>query len=297
MANCRLDLRQECRSLLQKAVRRGDTALVTKVASRLSDDGDSNWIRARTAILLFEECWPLGSQLELSNEIGGSLELLVKAATSIKRKDAVGLGTLGLALSQGDRSVLGGDATDRHIRVIAEAIKRPADFWRWIPTECTSPEQTTFVAFACEVFRRGGWPWDRAFVQAAAYLAARTDIPIACDVPKCPIPCPYWVAIDKHTSRGKHVLGDVARMVNLSQEQILWVSFYFESAIVNDLSESLWWEREIKWRLKTVHLEYEQAICTWQKFQVLVCDMLATDANRLREYVETTDPDRPRLFV
>src|SRR5262245_39638861 len=57
------DTHQECRSLLQKAVRRGDEGLVGMVTCHLEKAGDAAWLRGRAAVITFEECWPLGGLL------------------------------------------------------------------------------------------------------------------------------------------------------------------------------------------------------------------------------------------
>ena len=53
--------RQACRSLVQKAVRRGNSLLVEKVASHLYAIEDHAWLRQRVVVITYEECWPNGS--------------------------------------------------------------------------------------------------------------------------------------------------------------------------------------------------------------------------------------------
>jgi hypothetical protein len=44
---------------MQKAVRRGDTDLVTRVASHLREAGQARWLQTRSYVIAFEECWPI----------------------------------------------------------------------------------------------------------------------------------------------------------------------------------------------------------------------------------------------
>ena len=70
------------RSLLQKAVRRGDVGLVEKVISYLIGVGDRNWLKKRLIIIAYEECWPLATEIN-SDKIYDSYK---KLALSVKIK-------------------------------------------------------------------------------------------------------------------------------------------------------------------------------------------------------------------
>ena len=61
----RVDIDMRFRSLLQKAVRRGNVKLVFTTSALLESLSrkEKNWFRNRTAVITFEECWPLGSEL------------------------------------------------------------------------------------------------------------------------------------------------------------------------------------------------------------------------------------------
>jgi hypothetical protein len=164
------------RSLLQKAVRRGKSSLVLKVIRHLVNRGDAGWLKKRTAVIVFEECWSLAGGMERSGALTGPLAALLETARRVKLKDATGLGTLALALSQGDRSVLFDEASaDFSIRVVSEAIRRPRDFWPWALSKCKGNSQRALVRVACQAHARGGWPWDMAFIQAAAFLAVQSE--------------------------------------------------------------------------------------------------------------------------
>lgn len=285
-----------CRSLLQKAVRRGDLSLIRKVASYLNGIGDGHWLAKRTAVIIFEECWPLGVRLDLTTEFTNTVNSLIRVAQSVKVKDATGLGTLAYALSTGDNSVLSGSLADRHIKIVSEAIKRPKDFWNWVSTNCSQESQHTLVDVAEKAHRRGGWPWDRAFMQAAAYLSITENIPIVTTAKQQSQEFPLWVALDKHTPQGKQALRHVAKKIGIPSNQLFWVSFYFESALTNEATDSFWWSKEVNWRLHQVGLDFDQASLIWDKAQPIIAEILKAEAEDLWENIQPPTPLQLSLF-
>ncbi len=281
------DTHQVCRSLLQKAVRRGEEALIGKVAAHLREIGDGTWLRSRAAVITFEECWPLGGLLPQKPDPEKSVEALGCVARHVKVKDAAGLGTLAYALSKDDETVFDGCPEDRDIRIVLNAIQRPKDFWPWVLKRELADEQRMLVDAAYKAYKGGGWPWDRAFMQAAAYLAVTHDVPVVSRSESTNSALPYWVALDKHTPAGKTALREVAKRLKLPVRQVMWVSFYCESALANDSSPSYWWERETRWRLKQVGLTPETAQTLWQTLRPLVAELLSTEATALRQHLET----------
>lgn len=274
-----------CRSLLQKAVRRGDVELTIKVANHLKAVGDTRWLQMRTAVIVVEECWPLSVELNHSSPPSQEHEALVRTAKATKVKDAAGLGSLGYALSQGDQSVLAGGEADRHIKIIASAISRPHDFWAWVSSQCFQAQHQAVVEAAQKAYRRGGWPWDRAFMQAAAYLAVTEGVPSVQPASAVRRRFPFWVALDKHTPEGKKILSAVAKEVKVPFRHVVWTSFYFESATNNGDAPSPWWEREIEWRFRRVGLSYTEAERIWKRLKPIISHELETAANQLQAHV------------
>jgi len=276
---------QACRSLLQKAVRRGDTRLTREVARHLHDIGDTNWLRARTAVITFEECWPLGVQQGGQANIDSIFNTLTNVAKAVKVKDAAGLGSLAYEYSTGDHSVLLNKSEDKSIEHVCRAIEEPEKFWDWAKKSCSNDEQLALVESAHKAYRRGGWPWDRAFMQAAAYLAVSTNrLEVHPSVSKQES-FPLWVALDKHTAQGKAALREAAKILGLPARQITWVSFYCESALLNEATESYWWSREIRWRLSRFNLDYDQAKTIWHKAQPIIAEILKDQTQWLQEHL------------
>lgn len=256
------------RSLIQKAVRRGEANLVGEIVDHLYEIGDGTWLKARTGVIIAEECYPLMGACSISSPIHAHAEIrniLTQAARSKKFKDATGLGTFALALSSGDNSVLNGSKGDVEIKIVKAAIERPLDFWEWAADESLTDKQIDFVYFAEKAHKKANWAWDKAFIQASAYLALTYGIP---EIPYAKkskeTSFPFWVALDKHTPDGKRVINEMSKN-GYSWKQLSRISFYCETANVDDLAPSPWWEREIEWKLKKVGLSRSQAEKMWKK--------------------------------
>ncbi len=276
---------QACRSLLQKAVRRGSISLTRKIARHLQSIGDTDWLKTRTAIITFEECWPLGMNLHLKPDFDSILDTLTEVTRMVKVKDAAGLGVMAYKFSDGDTSVLVGTPEDQHIRRVAEAIINPQDFWTWATQNCSQTNQQSLIQSSMKAYRRGGWPWDRALIQAAAYLAVTNGIPEVQLTKRPPIEVPFWVGLDKHTSQGKKALQDAAGNIGVPVRQLSWISFYFESARANESTESYWWLRERQWRLSKAGVDQDQACLIWERAQPIFTKLLREETDALQKHL------------
>ncbi len=279
---------QACRSLLQKAVRRGDVLLTRKIVSHLSEVGDANWLKMRTAVITFEECWPLGNNLQQTNNLIGIKDTLAYVSKAVKIKDAAGLGVLAYAHSEGDISMLSGTFEDKHIQSVSDAIRNPQKFWTWVAQNYLQDEQQLLLEASLKAYRRGGWPWDRALIQAAAYLAITDGIPIIQLTDTAPEEVPFWVGLDKHTPQGKKALQKAAQRTGLPSRQLSWISFYLESARVNASVESYWWSRECQWRLNQIGLNYDKALTIWDKVRPTLIRILKEETEALEMHLNTS---------
>jgi hypothetical protein len=270
------------RSLLQKAVRRGNVELVLTTSALLEDFGpkEKKWFGERTAVITFEECWPLGTDLIFNKRFHSKVAALVNVTRSFKAKDAAGLGSLGYTLSQGDPSVLDGSSDDKHVKIIASAIRRPNDFWNWIRSREKSDDQNALTQNALR-FKNTGFPWDRAFVLAAAYLAVVEGIPDINQSAEDDIPFPYWVALDQITPQGRRALRDIARDLHMQLSQLIWTYFYFEGSITNGTLKSKWWDKACDWRFRKVGMLREEALLLWEPAKIQVIEALAEDSRQL----------------
>ena len=299
---------QDCRSLLQKAVRRGNHTLAAKVVDHLYEIDDIKWLKRRVGVIIVEECWPLIGEWELPkkrDEQQASIrDILSRTAVSAKFKDATGLGSLAYALSEGDDSVLIGSDEDADIKHVSAAIQREKKYWEWIISQCSSDSTNRFVKRASDAYRKGGWPWDRAFIQAAAYLAVTDGLPKLHIGSKAESKFPFWIALDKHTPQGKAVLSKAAKETGFPWRQLNWVSFYCESGMVYNLTPSRWWDREVKWRLGKVGLSLDEAKLMWAKARPIFMELLQDESKRLEQHIginngqpeNTTDGKQLNLF-
>ena len=283
MIKSRSDTEVLYRSLLQKAVRRGHVDLVYTTSALLESlsSKEKNWYRTRTAIITFEECWPLGSELIFNRKFHSKVAALIKVTKSLKSRDASGLGYMGFALHEGDPSIFDGSPDDKHLRIIANAIERPDDFWRWIASQKIPEERTALVENAAR-FKDEGSPRDKAVLQAAAYLAVTAQPPACRELAPSNQAFPYWVAFDRHTPEGKLVLRDVARDLHIPLPQLEWTCFYFEGALTNGEIPSKWWDRHSQWRFKKVGLPAEEAHLLWDPAKSQVVEALTQESRRLQ---------------
>jgi hypothetical protein len=270
------------RSLLQKAVRRGNIDLVFTVSALIESLGaaEKRCFTSQAAIISFEECWPLGAQLVFNKQFHSKVATLIHVARATKSRDAAGLGYLAQALSEGDRSVLGGDADDRHINILANAIERPKDFWKWIDSQKNTERQKSLIKNAIK-YRNAGSLQDCAVLQAAAYLAVTDNFPEIKLLEGSEQKFPYWIVFDGHTPEGHRVMRDISRDLHMPLPQLEWTNFYFEGAITNEETPSKWWERHCRWYFQKIGLPVEEAHLLWDPAKVQVVNDLKEEGRHL----------------
>jgi hypothetical protein len=271
------------RSLLQKAVRRGNVDLVFTTSAFLESLGstDKNWYLNQTAVITFEECWPLGTELIFNKKFHSKVAALIRVTRAAKARDATGLAYLAYALSQGDTSVLDDTAGDKAIKIMANAIRRPDDFWQWVTWQKTAAAEKYLIDNAVR-FKKAGLSHDHAVIQAAAYLAVTGQIPrFEAGQPSDP-KFPYWVVFDNHTPEGRRALRDIARDLHISLPQLEWSYFYFEGALANGEISSKWWERHCRWHFNKIELPANEAHLLWDPARVQLQETLKAEGRQLK---------------
>jgi hypothetical protein len=283
MAKDRSAVDDRYRSLLQKAVRRGHPDLICTVSALIENLGIHShvWFEKRAAFIVFSECWPFGREMLFTKRFPSKVAALIRVARAQKSRDATGLGFLAYALAHGDTSVLDQSADERAVKLIAKAIRHPADYWEWVAAQSTDPRCHALVANAGR-YREGGRPHDKAVVQAAAYLAVNAPLPDPAPAPAAETPFPYWVVFDRHTSEGKRALRDVARDLHIPMPQLEWCFYYFEGAAANAEAPSPWWRRYCRWHFDRIGLREEEAPLLWEPSRAQIADALAEDGRRLQ---------------
>lgn len=286
---------QRRRSLLQKAVRRGYGSLAQRVARDLEQLGDKPWLRQRIPVIIFEECWPLATSIEFPLKLPNAFVHLADVARAVKAKDAAGLGSLAYAFSEGDTSIQAEpDIDPQALRTVARAIEEPEEFWTWLEPQCEEQGQSELVSAARQAHRKGGWPWDRAFMLAAAFLAVNGPIPELETTTEEPSEeFPFWIALDKHTADGKKAFRQAAQEFNVPANQLMWASFYCESALTNKCVDSPWWAAERRWRLGKNGLTVGHARALWERIQPYMKEAVEEEADRLRSaYIDDNSDSR-----
>jgi len=277
---------QLCRSLLQKAIRRGYEEVAQKTANHLFEVGDQAWLRSRVVVICAEECWPFLNTFYYSTKKDEILSAISTLSMLEKNKNAAGLGSLGYALSIGDETVLEEKDNNREIQIIANAIHRPDDFWKWLISQSQSQEQEQVIRKLILLQKKAGWPWDKSFIQSAGFLFIKEPMKSHKIVVKQDlIEFPYWIALDKHTKEGKSAILAVAKECKLPTQQLGWISFYLESALTNKSQCAYWWEREKKWRLNKIGVSINQANDIWLNVKPLLIDRLKFDADQLKSHI------------
>jgi hypothetical protein len=283
MKASRLKIEKRYRSLLQKAVRRGNVDLVFTTSTILESlvPTNKNWYLNQTAIITFEECWPLGTELIFNKKFHSKVAALIRVTRAAKARDATGLGYLAYALSLGDSSVLDDTADDKAIKIVASAIQRPDDFWQWITRQKTSAAAKLLIDNAAR-FKKAGLPHDQAVIQAAAYLTVTGQLSQIETGPPSDQKFPYWLVFDNHTAEGRRVLRDIARDLHISLPQLEWTYFYFEGALANAQISSKWWDRYCRWHFKKIELPANEAHLLWDPAKVQVVEGLRAEARQLK---------------
>lgn len=279
---------QRLRSLLQKAARRGYSKIVDTVAQRLDRSGDKAWLKSRSVVITFEECWPLAECLKIGPDFSSKRFALLDATRSAKQKDAASLGALAYAYHDGDQSMLDCIPSDYSLRIISTALDRPPAFFEWVLSQAKTSKARGAAEVAQKYLSVATWQWDKACILAGALLATQDDLTLGL-APTPQEDFPYWAALDKHTPQGKEALSRVAKELGVHYRQLIWASFYLESAKVNELIPSPWWRSEMTWRFRKAHLSLHEADELWSRARPLMQKTLQEDADALKELVELSN--------
>ncbi len=274
------------RSLLQKATRRGATCVVESAARHITALGDRAWLRSRTVVITFEECWPLAGSLHLVRGEKSKIDWLCRVAQAAKQKDAAGLGALAFALHEGDEAALDIVLSKHSVRIVSEGLRRPAAFFDWALAQCSSAASQRVVSVAREYLSAATWGWDKATILAGAFLAATGGVPNLPSSAAALSAFPYWVALDKHTPEGKTALKRIGARYGHPYRHLIWAGFYCESTVVNALEPSPWFEAERTWRLRKAGLDFQSAVTLWERVRPLLEAELIASADALRARVE-----------
>ena len=222
---------------------------------------------------MFEECWTY---------TGLSYSTLSR---TVKNKNAAGLGALAVKNNPSD---------DLDIRTVARGLDNPVKFWEWARSNDSNKHiiETTFSAS-----KRSILPEDKAMMFAAAYLAVKCPVPETQLIePNNDPNFPYWIAIDKHTGRGREVYIEACKEIELDAYKGMQLGFYLEGSVVNQLQDSPYWEQLKQWHLEQLGYNYEQAAEIWEELKPRIINKSRTTVERMIERIETKNSDQLDLF-
>jgi hypothetical protein len=280
------------RSLLQKAVRRGDVELTKVVVKYLLAVGDTDWLKKRLFVIAYEECWPISSELNQNNLITQFSDL----AVVVKNKNAAGLASLAVEFNSKnyvpDRALPLRQSSA--IKFIAKAIKDPEEFWNWAKNEPRYAAYKNRVEAARKAVGKAGFDFDKAMMYAAAYLTLTEPVPVVQNTQPINDPdFPYWVAIDKHTDRGKEVYMEASKKIGIDYYDAMRIGFYLEGSVCNGIVDSPYWNVLAKWQIEKMGMTYSQAMDYWEKLKPIIIDLTKIDVEKLKMRMQntTTQPD------
>ena len=259
--------------------------------------GDRAWLRSRTVVITFEESWPLAQNLVLTRDQQTKEIALLRVTHATKQKDAAGLGALAFAFHEGDQSMLNLVPSKLALRVVSKGLDRPNAYFDSALSQCSSVESRRVVIAARNYLAAATWGWDKATILAAAFLAASGSVPTLPPSESTVSDFPYWVALDKHTPEGKAAFRRVATKYGIAYRQLIWAGFYCESAIVNALEPSAWFEVERSWRLRKAGLNMQTAMELWGRLRPMISAELSATAESLRSQVEHQAVRQGNLFA
>jgi hypothetical protein len=284
------------RSLLQKAVRRGNVDLVKKVFGYLLYKNDKNWLKERLVVMEYEECWTNANLQLYPKQSYKLLEEYKTLTKTIKNKNADGLADLAIKSLEGkDTTNVGGVKEQKAIKTVANAIENQDKFWKWIKTEPDYSKNKQRINAAERDIKTANFLNDKVMMLAAAYLALRYPIPeTKFTTPNNAPNFPYWIAIDKHTAIGRSILLEACEQINLDYNTGKRLLFYLEGGKVNQINHSPFWDLLVNWQIgqmgyntlvdakKTLN-QLEQKLTSMKWFQAEVKDMLNKINNMLNK--------------
>jgi hypothetical protein len=279
------------RSLLQKAVRRGDVEVVEKAVAYLLSVGDKDWLRDRLFVIAYEECWPIANQIPTKDLISE----YKKIACAVKNKNAAGLASL--AVEYNNKNYV----PDRNlplrqssaIKFIAQAVKDPEEFWKWCKNHQGYEAKKNRIEAAKKAVGKAGFDYDKAMMYATAYLSLTEPVPgVQIIQPKNDPNFPYWAAIDKHTDRGKEVFMEASKKVGIDYYDAMRIGFYLEGSVCNGIVDSPYWDILTNWQIARMGMSLSQALDYWDKMKPIIINLTKDDVEKLKMRISNL-PQKP----
>lgn len=273
------------RSLLQKAVRRGNENVIEKVFKYLLLNDNKAWLMKRLVVMGYEECWTYADKLNIKCSSYNLLEQYKTLSRTIKNKNADGLADLARKLNEYETSALVGNENEKNaIQSVANALKYPDEFWEWIKSESSYQKNKFRIEQAKGDVKRKTITDDSSMMYAAAYLAVKYPIPeTLITEPDNSEDFPYWIAVDKHTSIGRDKYLDACKEIDLLPVRGMNLGFYLEGGVCNKVEHSPFWDHMVNWYLNHIGYTIEEAKEKWEKLKPILIELTKEDVNLMLE--------------
>lgn len=275
------------RSLLQKAVRRGNEYVIDQVFRYLLLNDNNLWLKKRLVVMGYEECWTFANQLNLECSNYELLQQYKALARKVKNKNAGAISDLARKLNEYEKTVLvGSDKEQKAIQSVANALKNPEEFWKWIRSEKSYRDNALRIERAKKDVNKKTISEDSSMMYASAYLAVKYPIPETKEIEPNNNPnFPYWVAVDKHTSIGREIYLEACRQIDLMPATGWHLGFYLEGGLCNKVIESPFWDHEVNWYLNHIHLTMEEAQELWNRLKPTLIDLTKDTVDKMLERI------------
>lgn len=288
------------RSLLQKAVRRGNEYVIEKVFKYLLLNDRKPWLKNRLVVMGYEECWTFADKINIYCKDYELLEQYKTLARTIKNKNADGLADLARKLNEYEYSaIVGNEKEQKAIQSVANALKHPDEFWEWIKAEPEYSSNKERIEKARKDVNRKTIPDDSSMMYAAAYLAVKYPIPETQSIdPDNDPDFPFWISVDKHTSVGREIYVEACKEIDLPSYRAEHLGFYLEGGVCNKVIESPFWDHMVNWYLNHINFTLEQAKENWEELKPILIELTKDSVNEMLDRINNikVESDQLELF-
>jgi hypothetical protein len=288
------------RSLLQKAVRRGNESVIEVVFKYLLLNDNKSWLKKRLVVMGYEECWTFANRINLNCSNYELLQQYKTLARTIKNKNADGLADLARKLNEYEYSALVGNEEEKKaIQSVANAMIYPDQFWEWIRSQPKYSDNKQRIEQARKDVNKKTIPDDSSMMYAAAYLAVKYPIPETQSMePDNDEDFPYWIAVDKHTSVGREIYIEACNSINIMPMRGMHLGFYLEGGVCNKVVNSPFWDHMVNWYLNHIGYAMEEAKDQWEKLKPVLIELTKETVSEMLDKINNfrIESDQLELF-
>ena len=279
------------RSLLQKAVRRSQLFILLETMNQLIKNNDQDFLIKRLPVILFEEAWHLANVIELDENIDNVLNNYIRICLSYKNKKIAGLASL-YDIIVSKHFLLDDSHSREDYDYISEVFDNTkgsigGDFY--FNNLCrVAKEQGASSLFLknCMIARKNANLFHDELYPIIALNVFIEDkhIPEEKHIGEEDVlKFPFWIAIDKHTKKGKETITEAANKLRINPEKALAVSFWLEGGNCYPQMYSRWYDKAVQHKMKSIGYTLEQARQIWEQLSPLIKHSLDKESKKLEK--------------